>query len=448
VSIGRGPVPQTSPGGRAASSRREVVRLHGVRLAFARAAWGGLALLALIVYLIAIPADYAQLSQAHAEPKLWTYLSLEQVVFLAVQGVQPQAYAFYMTVLQLVVVAIFWAVGLAILFRRSDEAMALFAAGTAIVFGTTSVATTLSLLEAQPEWQLPVDILTAAGLGTVLLLFYLFPDRRFVPDWTKWLGGLWVAWMIVWPFYPAASPNELPEPLPWLVKFVPLATGVAAQVYRYRYYSSPGERQQTKWVVWGFGLAVAGFFVFNLWWEVVPALRRHGAERLLYLLLGYPLLSLLPLLLAPLALAFAALRYRLWDIDVIIRRTLIYATVTAVLAGLYYGSVVALQEGLRALTGQGSALAIAVSTLAIALLFSPMRSRAQKLVDQRFYRRQYDGEKVLADFAGVARDEVDLEQLAGKLLDVVEETMKPSYSSLWLRDTPRPLVGRARSEVR
>ena len=136
----------------------------------------------------------------------------------------------------------------------------------------------------------------------------------------------------------------------------------------------------------------------------------------------------------PVSLAIAITRYRLWDIDIIIRRTLIYSALTAVLALAYFGSVVTLQSILSAVTGENrSALATVLSTLAIAALFGPVRNRVQAAIDRRFYRKKYDAQQVLAQFAVTARDETDLDALTGELVRVVQETMQPEMVTVWLQ---------------
>jgi hypothetical protein len=134
----------------------------------------------------------------------------------------------------------------------------------------------------------------------------------------------------------------------------------------------------------------------------------------------------------------AVLKYRLYDIDLLINRTLVYGALTALLVGVYVGSIVVLQGLLRALTGQESQLAIVASTLAVAALFNPLRRRIQSFIDRRFYRRKYDARKTLEAFSAKLRDETDLETLNNELVGVVRETMQPAHVSLWLRpDTPR-----------
>jgi hypothetical protein len=209
-----------------------------------------------------------------------------------------------------------------------------------------------------------------------------------------------------------------------------LLLGFAAQVFRYRRVSTAVQRQQTKWVLAGVATILFSILFYSLVVEIFPL--EAGLPRLLFNTVGYGALALL-ILLFPISMVISIMRYRLWDVDLIIRRTLIYTVLTATLALVYFGAVVLLQSLIHGLTGQDSALAIVLSTLAIAALFAPLRRRIQGFFDRRFYRRNYDAAQALARFANSARDEVDLDALAGELTGVVRETMQPEHVSLWLR---------------
>jgi len=132
------------------------------------------------------------------------------------------------------------------------------------------------------------------------------------------------------------------------------------------------------------------------------------------------------------------MRYRLYEIDLIINRTLVYGSLTLTLVALYFGAIVVLQRVFVALTGQKSTLAIVASTLLIAALFNPLRRRIQSFIDRRFYRRKYDAAKTLETFSAKLRDETDLDALSGDLVGVVRETMQPAHVSLWLRPDEAP----------
>jgi hypothetical protein len=176
------------------------------------------------------------------------------------------------------------------------------------------------------------------------------------------------------------------------------------------------ERQQLKWFV----------YAVSLFALVAPSSVVAFGD-------GRVLVVLLPLV--PAAAGIAILKHRLYDIDVIINRTLVYGALTATLVAVYLGGVAITQSGLRLLTGQEQQpeLAVVASTLAIAALFGPLRRSIQAFIDRRFYRRKYDAAKVLSDFSARLRDETELERLNGEIVSVARETVQPSHASLWLR---------------
>jgi hypothetical protein len=202
------------------------------------------------------------------------------------------------------------------------------------------------------------------------------------------------------------------------------------QIYRYRRVSNAVQRQQTKWVVYGSLLGLGTYMAVLLFLDAAST--QPDSIGLLPIIAIGTALSL-ALALVPISLAIAILRARLWDIDLLIRRTLVYGALTALLAGAYLGAVVALQALFVAVSGTArSQLVTVLSTLAIAALFVPLRARLQRFIDRRFYRRKYDAARTLAEFSASLRDEVDLEQLSGRLVRVVDETMQPAQVSLWL----------------
>jgi hypothetical protein len=207
-----------------------------------------------------------------------------------------------------------------------------------------------------------------------------------------------------------------------IVAAVFLFLSIIMIIVQYRTSRTYSEQIRIRWAVYGAGISGTLGLIF---WNIAP----------LFIDLNFLNANLLGLLMLPfpLSLALSIWRYQLFDIDIIIRKTLLYAALTALLALVYFSAVVFLQEVFRSLTGEESAVAIVISTLAIAALFNPLRSRLQEFIDQRFYRRKYDAARALEGFAASARDETDIDRLTGELVRVVQETIEPTHSSLWLK---------------
>ena len=269
-------------------------------------------------------------------------------------------------------------------------------------------------------------------IGLIVFLLLLFPTGRLPSSrWRTfaWVSGAVIAAGVIWSsaISPDVGFNVPPSPVQLSVLL--LGGVAAASVVVGRRGARRVERQQIKWLLYvgpiffvASGLHI-GFYYFWL------------AEGSWGLWASY-LLVIVGGLSVPIAIGVAILRYRLYEIDLIVNRTLVYGSLSAMLVALYFGGIVVLQRVFVALTGQQSTLAVVVSTLAIAALFNPLRRRVQGFVDRRFYRKKYDARKTLEAFSAKLRDETDLEALNNDLVGVVRETMQPAHVSLWLRPDP------------
>ena len=219
----------------------------------------------------------------------------------------------------------------------------------------------------------------------------------------------------------------------WIVGLLALAVACAVALFvRYR-RANETEREQIKWLLY----ACAVFLVVYVGGSASGLGGTNSLGGHIWgVFFGLSLLTL------PAAIGIAILRYRLYEIDVVINRTLVYGSLTAMLVAAYFGSVVSLQYTFRALSGERSQVAIVASTLVIAALFNPLRRRVQAFVDRRFYRSKYDARRTLDAFSSRLRDETDLDALCDDLTGVVRETMQPTHVSLWLRPGTTPSEGR------
>jgi hypothetical protein len=403
--------------------------LRGRWLLFARVTWVLAALTVLGLDAAGLPHAYARLDTVcHSSACTGSdeVLSPADVSDLRELGISLDFYAGFTVGLSILGTVVFAVTAAAIFFRRSDDKMALLTSFTLLIFGGATFNGTMQYLVGDyPLLWWPINLLEYVGQMAFNVFFLTFPDGRFVPRWTRWLAVLWAVLFVPDVFLSGSSLNLLDSPL----FIVYVATLVFAQVYRYSKVSNPAERQQTKWVVFGFAAAILGFVATVVLGSIVPGVREHEAfANIISGVLIYAFIVLIPL-----SISVAVLRSRLYDIDVVINRTLVYTILTTVLGLLYFGSIALMQAILLALTGQGAQLAVVASTLLIAALFNPIRHRTRSLVDRRFYRGKYDAEQVLAAFSGRLRDETDLDMLSEDLLVVVRETVQPEHVSLWLK---------------
>lgn len=422
--------------GRAAGSSPAMLRAPWLFLARA----GGVVLAILLVglSLLAIPLGFHQLQVVCTAGHACADAQLSAIDARALHelGVAPGIYAIYAIALRVGLAAVFGAVAALIAWRRSHERMAFFSAFTLATFGGATFPDTLTVLTAvSPLWQWPVLALEFLGSAAIIPYFYVFPDGRFVPRWSRWLA---VAWLLLQaPLYLPGSPGKDPASV-WFwpfqaAIFVGILSAALTQLYRYRHVSSPLQRQQTKVVVFGVTAAFGGFLGVTV--GVAALAQALANAAVVGLVVGLVRMTAEDglILLIPLSIGAAILRYRLWDIDLLINRALVYAALTAALGAFYAGSVLLVSQLLSGVIGQHSTVAVVIATLAVVAIVQPLRRRIQRDIDRAFYRRKYDAARALAAFSVRLRDEVELTTVTADLLAVVEDTLQPAHASLWLR---------------
>jgi hypothetical protein len=377
--------------------------------------------------------DYQQLLKPCEGPEC-NYLAITQseIDVLESWELSSQAYSLIMNGATVIGVAASVVLGILILWSQGDTRIGWAVSLTLLIIPITMISDVDNVVAHYPNLLIPSTILSGIGTFVLLGFLYLFPSGRFYPNWAF---IPFVISFLVFEMYSAEFNSfiTLPEFIeqmgaPVLLSLLALAGGL--QILRYRRKSTLLERQQTKWILLGILLIILGFPIWFLaFGDFVPV--TAGLQRLLVSMGGW-LTNILIILALPLTMAIAITRYRLWDIDLVIRRTLQYSLLTGLLVLVYFGSVLLLQSVVESLTGQQSLFVIVISTLVIAALFNPLRIRVQDFIDRRFYRSKYDAEKVLAQFAATGRDEVDLDQLSEHILAVVEQTISPEHVSLCL----------------
>jgi hypothetical protein len=401
-------------------------RLRGRWLVLARIVWIAVVVFILALLVASIPAFIASLDNTCK-----TVVCQALIPPYSAKQYQAAGFSVNFVLIYFYAILIFFGlayltIGAVIFWLKSQDFVALYSSFALVTFAVTFNSSSLVLLV--PGWGLPIQ--TIAFLGNVFIgaFFYLFPNGRFVPRWTAWLIAGWIVYSGVYYFFPN-SPLAQSWPISLLLPCL-LVSVLVAQIYRYRRASSQLERQQTKWVVFGISFGLIGFLlVIFLYWINVLSIFQHSP--LSDLIAGTALNVFI--ILVPLSIAFAILRSGLWNIDIIINRTLVYGTLTGILSLVYVGSILLLQYLLRGIISQDNSVAIVISTLVIAALFQPLRRRIQGIIDRRFYRHKYDAARTIAAFSATLRNEVDLTQLNEHLITVVHETMQPSHVSLWLR---------------
>jgi len=400
-------------------------QLRGRWLLIAQAGWIVLTLLILALNAVMLPR-YDTLLQSPCQlgtPCFRLQLTPYDLRLLHQLGLSLGFLAAYQVMLDAVAVSVYCFLGALIFWRRSADWMALFCAFMLVLFGGVGLTNILqdTLAPISPAWYALIGTLEVFGQSGFLVFFFLFPSGRFVPRWTRWVALCVLVYWIYLVFFINIFNNNSVK-VTNLVFFTLLFCAVGAQIYRYRRVSTLKERQQTKWVVFGFVVGIVGFVLFLILGNAFLPKTLLKSSVLSTLVAGTCTYGFL--LLVPISIVIAILRSRLYDIDVVINRTLVYGSLTGILGAFYAGLIIGLESLAGLFTGQASQpTVLVISTLAIAALFQPLRRRIQNLIDRRFYRRKYNAEKTLAAFNATLRSEVDLNELRHHLLAVVQETV-------------------------
>ena len=419
----------------AQSSGEADTRLHGRWLLLARTALLTISILALVVYIFGIPASVAWYHSLHTDC-LDICMTSATVQSLHMQGISITALAIYMTSVNLLFALTYFVVAALIFWRKSNDWMALLASFSLVTLGASFPSIPAALLDVHPAWWLPVAIVgneNLFGFPSLIVFFFLFPSGRFVPRWTCPVAiGFATVYVLLGVFL--GSSLSFPN---WfslffvLAPLVILGSVVYAQVYRYRHVSTSVERQQTKWIVFGTAIALLGFLLLGY---LLPAF--------LSLFIPFRNLGVLPivititaiilvLLLIPLSLAIAILRYRLWDIDIIINRTLVYGVLTVCVVGIYV-----LVVGLLGTLFQesGNVIISLVATGLVAVLFQPLRYRLQHLINRLTYGERDDPYRIITRLGTQLEATLTPDAILPAVTETVAKTLKLPFVAIELKE--------------
>lgn len=398
------------------------------RLFLSHTVWAMVILLALVTFFVTIPVRFSQLVS----------VALDNRPYLLELGLSSNFLVAYLIFFDTTAMLTFCIIAGVIAWRKSEDRIALFVSAMLVLISVLTTRPVESLTAVVPAWRVPYVLVLALGISAVILFMFVFPDGRFVPRWSRGLLAAWLIWVFAW----YLTPVVFVRPMPWPPQLQPgwavlgwISCGLAVQIYRYFAVSTSTQKQQTKWVLLGLVTSALGFFTFlYLVPGLLPALQEPGLPHLYYILFGVPVLYL-SLLLLPVAIGISILRFRLWDIGVLVNRTVVYGVLTMLLTAVYLAVVLLMQPFFRTFTNNDSLPTIAASTLATAVLFYPLRQRVQAFIDRRIFPRKYESVRILAHLNATLRGEVVLSSLTEHLERAVSELLEPTCVFTWLRAT-------------
>ncbi len=359
-------------------------------------------------------------------------------VGLAELGLTPDFYFWFNLPILTLCFFAYFVVATLIFLRRPNDRMAVFVAVFLMAFGAANAYPVAPEYLGIPEQGslfslIPTLIANYLSWPLLVAFFALYPDGRFVPGWMRYIAVYCFFLSLAWGLFPAtfAQPKGGFAIFLLLSLMVVFGSSLYAQVHRYRHHSSLLQRQQTKWLVYGLAVTVLAIMVQQIILIfILPAQTLTPTENVILELIGS--MALVASVMIPLSVGLAILRYRLYDIDLIIKRTLVYGVLVGGLAVAYFGMVALLQLLSQTLTGPQSDLAIIAITLAIAALFNPVRRRFQDWIDRRFYREKVDFRQAFTTFARDVRTIIDLQELLRVLVTRTTNLLHISHGAVFL----------------
>jgi len=403
---------------------------------------------------------------------LSTLIFLAVVLFIYSVALEWVTQTFY-AVLDLVVFFVFAIVGSVIALNKSDDYLVLTVSSALVLYATTgslgfsflsrefmhvcpgvwflqSVECARMFRTPTDYWNLLIDLLIAASTVSVPVLTYLFPDGRFVPRWTKWLAAIWVSWGLLVVAFPILNLSVWSPPqYTLLVYVIGLGTGIYAQLYRYHHVSTPGQKQQTKWIVFGFiAASIVGSLLLALIISIsyfIPPFKSIQAKIDIVVVSAYFMSQTI----VPVCIGMSILRRRLWDVDVVINRTLIYSVLSLVLFLVFWACdkvLGTLVESLLNAFGQFSNLTQYSSqysgigsTLIVGKAVSPLHKRIEETINRRFYKDRLHLRNLFTEFAREARNIKDISRLLNLIVKKTCDVLKIRYGAVYLEDLNRDL---------
>lgn len=421
----------------------DAIRLRGRQLIGARSAWVVVATIVVALFGASLPVGFTHLrtvctEDACSDPQL----SVSGARAIEAIGLSVDVFAAYVTAVIVVFAGGYFALAGLIFWHKSDEPLALLASLMLVTFGAAFPPTLSWLGASDPAWWWLSSIVHSLGICMFFVFFYLFPDGRFVPAWTRALVPVMFAMQASDSLFPSSplSYGTWPPFLVFLLFLGWFGTVLFAQVHRYRRVSSPVQRQQTKWVVFGVAAALVGFLAVVLGGAVLPPEILQDPV----LLTAAITASYLFLLLVPLSMTVAIFRHRLWDIDVIINRTLVYGALTGIVAGLY----ILLVGGLGAMVqARGSLLLSLAATGLIAVLFAPLRDRLQRGVNRLLYGERDEPYGVLSRLGQRLEETLAPEAVLPSLVEGIARALRLPHVAIWLVDGKALRLGATHGRV-